>query len=622
MPPCSRTALCLIGAVATVLGCQPRAKEQPSSPRPTLAPRVVASAKVPEPPHCSAVTLQDPTPETVALPLDYSPGAYELTRFKMGVEVRKSESFETRVLLRGPAEGILRELAPRAQWHWPTKDHEFSWLMRLPLYQDDCPNEIGAYDPLTLQRIWGYRRPADALFGVESALQSDELVFLNLRLLSKERHLLGCSLVALRVADGTVAWEYPGKSCDHEFGVEHKGRHLLVRWTHGRGPEREGTAVEQLDVLDPRTGKARWRRGFPEWAMRLELDDESDRLLLHSSNKGSHSLLSVNLSSGRVEWEKKLGQVYELVRFGPTVLVQGWGKPRQLLALDARSGAERWKLLLKEPVGLRSTRQDGRYWVLSDEPPECEWPERCQTSLGYRVIEDKTGQLVTNLELPIDPLDGSGTGVFLDQDRLYLEVPAGKAAYGSANRIATYELPSGRLLWRGSVAQCVTSIGTENPTVLWVKNDRVYSCECDQVLRVYTKEGRLLGDYGVELCDELNLEQQDPVASGVPLTMARFTEPDRALRVKGRIAAEHVGIDTPNGWKPVEIFSGWVRVGDQRVRANRRGEFTASVMRRGWIAVHGLEPRGTSGVIATHRMVPPDVDTFDVGELEVFGEDQ
>jgi hypothetical protein len=87
------------------------------------------------------------------------------------------------------------------------------------------------------------------------------------------------------------------------------------------------------------------------------------------------------------------------------------------------------------------------------------------------------------------------------------------------------------------------------------------------------------------------------------------------------LAHEGVGIQTAHGWTPVRIFSGWVQVGPRRVRVNQRGEFAARMLRRGWVAVHALPPRGLVDVVSSYRMVPPDVDAFDVGELEIYADD-
>jgi class 3 adenylate cyclase/outer membrane protein assembly factor BamB/predicted Ser/Thr protein kinase len=202
----------------------------------------------------------------------------------------------------------------------------------------------------------------------------------------------GEKLLALRPLDGKVLWEgpagpHPGQHTGHETQLKRApGGELLVMLR------------DCLVALDPRTGKPRWKLegeplgmlvgdwegdgkkeifvtvrnrglicldagGGERWALRLEVETRPYMLMPDADGDGlkeivihRHAALYALVRGPRIFWKRKataplLAQpLFVKTSRGSRVLLPGaWKGNRQLLSMDAASGAERWSSKLLRP---------------------------------------------------------------------------------------------------------------------------------------------------------------------------------------------------------------------------------------------------------------------------------
>lgn len=420
-------------------------------------------------PGCVEVNWSEPTTEALAIPLRDEHAGYRIPRFDSRVEIRQQKDEDIRVIFSAPILNGVRQLQPAYQWDWQVQGEQFSWLMRLPTYKNGCVNQIVAYHPHTFERVWAFRRADEGGFMVADAFEQDGALVLNLELRDSERTQVGCGLFALRASDGSKLWEHTNLRCDSAYRLERKSAVALLTWSEGR------YSSFHMVALDMRKGTARWQGDFQHLPTRLETEQEPNALIILEVQDDGSKLTSIDLITGTSRYSNTLAGVKQesnVKRLDHGLIVQGMGGPSRIRLFDAEKGTQRWMLDLPKVANVGDTREDGHYWLFSDYVPRCATQRKCSQTYGFRVVAGSSGELLTNIEIPVGSTQRC-SGPFLRNDRLFVALPANDAAVGYRQRLTAFELPSGRLLWRGKSAQCADGLGRDGETALFVNRENL-----------------------------------------------------------------------------------------------------------------------------------------------------
>jgi outer membrane protein assembly factor BamB len=508
-------------------------------------------------------------------------------------------------------EGVALRPLNRAEWCWPTLDEKHTWLFR-HTQGVNCTPAVEAYEPTPLGLKWRHE-PGVGEFRVLSALERDGVLIVNIEwgTGSDPRHQ---RLVALRVDDGVVLWQADAStgSCHIEF--EPASQSVLSLCSDTK-PELSGRLGSSWSVRDARSGQLRWQQHFSGEVSRRE--GAPGHLVIVQSGS-TVRVTDIDLGRGQASWSRDFGALDPdrasahaccsgVFGLGDTLLVQDGAAPARLRRLDRGTGKDLWQIDLPRSADVQRSHAGGSILVLVDgSQPQCTADRPCSVDGGYHALDARTGRLLARVDAPrmAPQLTERAPAIGADTSALFVEVSAPDGKGGFRSRIAAYQLPGGRRTWLSRPAQCSSQA---SPRVL-VDAERVYSCECDAVVRVYTRAGKLDGSWGAESCDDLRLEDGKLFIGDLNLTREHWTTPPTPLHVSGRIVFGHSDDEA--------AFSGWVQIGERLVRPSASGWYSVDTVARGFTLVQPLHKLNTRPQV-DERYVPPGEDHFQVDDLSV-----
>lgn len=508
--------------------------------------------------------------------------------------------------------GLALRPLNQAEWCWPTLDERHTWLFRHP-EGVNCAPAIEAYEPTQLALKWRHE-PGVGDFTVVSALEREGVLMANLEWGSgsDSRHQ---RLVALRVDDGGVLWQVDAATggCQAEF--DPVSQTVLHSCTDRKtGPS--GRFGSSWSVRDARSGQLRWQEHFSGGISRRE-GPPGHLVLVQSA--ATVRVIDVDLARGQPSWSRDFGALGPdaasapaccsgVFGLGDTLLVQDGAAPARLRRVDRETGEDLWQISLPRLADLQRSYAGGSILVLVDGvEPRCAVDDGpCSVDGGYHAIDARTGRLLASVAAPrlAPELTQRAPAIGADASALFVEVAAPNGKGGFRSRIAAYQLPGGRRTWLARPAQCSSYV---SPRVL-LDAERVYACECDAVVRIYTRAGKLDGSWGVESCDDVRLEDGQLFVGDVDLTREHWTAPPAPLHVSGRIVFGHPDDQA--------AFSGWVQIGERVVRPSASGWYSVDTFARGATLVQPLHKLNIRPQV-DERYVPPGEDHFVVDDLSV-----
>jgi hypothetical protein len=547
-------------------------------------------------------------------PLDFTSmcPSYALAGRELIATMRPLPQGDALILLNDSTkEGVALRPLNRAEWCWPTLDEKHTWLFRQP-QGVSCRPAIEAYEPTQLGLKWRHE-PGVGEFRVISALERDGVLMVNIEwgTGSDPRHQ---RLVALRVDDGGVLWQADAATggCHVEF--EPVSQAVLYSCADAK-PEPSGRIGSTWSVRDAPSGQLRWQQHFSGEVSRRE---GAPGHLVIVQSESTVRVTDIDLGRGRASWSRDFGALEPdgssahaccsgVFGLGDALLVQDGAAPARLRRVDRGTGKDLWQIDLPRPADVQRSYAGGSSLVLVDgAQPQCTADRPCSVDGGYHALDARTGRLLARVDAPrmAPQLTQRAPAIGVDASTLFVEVSAPDGKGGFRSRVAAHQLPGGRRTWLSRPAQCSSYA---SPRVL-PDAERVYSCECDAVVRIYTRAGKLDGSWGVESCDDVRLEDGKLFIGDLHLTREHWTSPAAPLHVSGRIVFGHSDDEA--------AFSGWVQIGERLVRPSASGWYSVDTVARGFTLVQPLHKLNTQPHV-DERYVPPGEDHFQVDDLSV-----
>lgn len=338
--------------------------------------------------------------------------------------------------------------------------------------------------------------------------------------------------------------------------------HSLTAFSVGDLTERWSYRLAEPGPDVPETHVAIWpvmRHGEALVIRRVETADSTDEIL------------ALRASDGAVAWRRPIqrGRAW-----GAAGLVLHAGEDGALRALDAATGAPRWRIRLPQPLLVAHPFRESVLAALAD---------------GSVVQIDRDTGAVTARTAT----DGRLYAVYAaDDGALFLPSERASDPETTCSRLLAFDAARGALRWRSAETCTLRRAGYE---AIATGADVVATCGADHEMRLYDRAtGAMRGSFGTLGCVDLAVVGTaaprvvaaatlpgDRAATVVALALDVFTAPAPRITVRGvvragdRVLAGHV-----------------VQVGGEVVRTDRAGRYRATVEARGTIYVEAPPPQG------------------------------